>query len=360
MYLKRLKLINFKNYTDKEFEFVSKINLIVGPNGIGKTNLIDSIYYLSFCKSYFNSVDSQNISHDKDYFFISGEFVFDETTEIIQCSVKKNTKKIFKRNDKEYPTLSEHIGLIPAVMIAPTDNQLITGGSEERRRFIDSTISQFNKNYLKNLIKYNKALMQRNKILKDFKQKNQIDNDLLDIIDHQLIIPGNEIFTQRQDFTSNFMPVFTEIYPKISGNTENVGIEYESDLKNNDFKKLLIDSKEKDLILEYTNKGIHKDDLIFKLNNYLIRRIGSQGQQKSLLIALKFAQYNYLVNLSQVKPILLLDDIFDKLDEKRVTNIINFIVADNFGQIFITDTNKKRLEEIIKKIQNVEYKFFEL
>ena len=313
MHLNKLSVINFKNYFEKEMQFSSKINCFVGNNGVGKTNLLDAIYYLSFCKSYFNSVDSQNINHDNDFFVIQGEFLKSDLIENIYCGVKRNERKHFKRNDKEYTKLSDHIGLIPLVMISPSDKIIIIGGSEERRRFINNVITQFDKEYLGDLIKYNKAIISRNKLLKDFAKSSSFNYEVIEIWDEQIIPLGERIFNKRNDFIEKFLPVFQKYYEFISLNNEIINLTYESHLSGNDFRKLLNDSIDRDRILQYTSKGIHKDDLIFNLSDYPIKKMGSQGQQKTFLISLKLAQFEFISQISQQKPILLLDDIFDKL-----------------------------------------------
>ncbi|MBN2520597.1 MAG: DNA replication/repair protein RecF [Bacteroidales bacterium] len=359
MYLKKLHIVNFKNYKEKKFEFSPKINCFVGNNGTGKTNLLDAIYYLSFCKSYFNAIDTENINHDDDYFLIQGEFIKDEVIENIYCGVKKNERKQFKRNDKEYSRLADHIGLINSVMISPIDKILIIGGSEERRKFLNNVIAQFDKAYLEDVINYNKALLNRNKVLKNFAKTDTFNEETIEIWDEQLIPSGTRIYEKRKDFINKFLPIFNKHYENISLKNEIVGLDYESDLSRNDLRELLKSSIEKDRILQYTTKGIHKDDLVFTLSEFPIKRIGSQGQQKTYLITLKLAQFEFLSQISQHKPIFLLDDIFDKLDAERVKQIVKLVADDNFGQIFITDTNQNRLEQILKDIP-IKYKLFQI
>ncbi len=350
MYLKKLSLINFKNFEHVELEFSEKINCFTGLNGIGKTNLLDAIYYLSFCKSYFNQIDSQNIKHDTDFFVIQGEFVRQERLEMIYCGLKSGKKKIFKRNDKEYEKLSEHIGLIPAVIISPDDNTLIIGGSEERRKYIDSVISQFDADYLHRLIKYNRILMQRNKMLKDFSAQKTVFKETLDIYDEQLAAEGSVIFSKRLDFIDKLLPIFQKYYSLISKGQETVDLIFKSQLLEANFIEMLQAARNKDMMLEYTSAGIHKDDLSLELQNRAIKKIGSQGQQKTYLAALKFAQYEFLKSVSGLKPILLLDDIFDKFDSERVGQIIELTADADFGQIFITDTNENRIKNALSQI----------
>ncbi len=359
MYLKKLALLNFKNYSQKEIELSDKINCFVGKNGVGKTNILDAIYYLSFCKSFLNPIDSQNIKHEEDFFVLQGEYDKSNKTENVYCGVKRSAKKQFKRNQKEYQKLSDHIGLFPLVIISPIDYELITGGSEERRKFISGIISQYNKSYLEDLIKYNKALTHRNKLLKNLAKSGEFDQLSIDIWNEQLISPGEKIFKERDNFIEKFIPIFQKYYEYISLKNEKVDLKYESDLQKNNFKDLLIRSIDKDRILQYTTKGIHKDDLIFNLSSFPIKKIGSQGQQKSYLIALKLAQFDFISEINHYKPILLLDDIFDKLDSERVKQIVKLVAEKNFGQIIITDTNQDRLEKILKNT-SIEYKLFNL
>ena len=360
MYLKKLSLINFKNYDNVVLDFSPKINCFIGNNGVGKTNLLDAIHYLSFCKSYFNSIDSMNILHGESFFSITGIFHKNENSpdDKIQCIQRRNFKKIFKVNDNEYSKFSEHIGLYPVVMVSPSDQKLITGGSDERRKFIDKFISQFDKIYLDNLINYNKALMQRNHLLKQYAQKDikdQLSN--LELWNSQLIKYGNEIFQKRNDFILNFIPVFNKYYSVISQSHEHVFMEYDSELSEKKFSDLLAKALAKDRILEYTTVGIHKDDIIFKLGEHQLKIFGSQGQQKSYVLAIRLAQFEYTLNLLEFSPIMLFDDIFDKLDDSRVTQLIKLVSGEKFGQVFITDTQKDRIQRIFD-INNIDHKIF--
>ncbi|HET6244941.1 MAG: DNA replication/repair protein RecF [Bacteroidetes bacterium] len=351
MQLHKLFLINFKNYSEADINFSAKFNCFVGDNGQGKTNLLDAIHYLSFCKSFFNPIDSQNILNDAPFFVIQGEFINEENTENIYCGLKRNEKKKFKRNQKEYSKLADHIGLIPLVLISPADAELITDGSEFRRKFMDSAIAQHNKTYLEKLITYNKILSQRNALLKNFNEKRYFDKDSLEIWDAQLITAGEYINKKRGAFIREFLPLFQKFYIHISGNNETVGIEYESKLNENSFQSLLLESLPKDRNVLYTTCGIHKDDLVFKINEFPIKKMGSQGQQKTFLLALKLAQFEYLKKIKKSLPLLLLDDIFDKLDQKRVARLMEIVGSDDFGQIFITDTNSQRISEILFNLQ---------
>ena len=358
MLLKTLTLINYKNFENKSFDFDSKVNCFVGLNGVGKSNILDSIYHLSYGKSYFNPIPSQNIRHGEEYFMINGMYSINEKEENIIISLKKGVKKIIKRNNKLYRKFSDHIGLIPLVIISPTDRNLIIEGSDTRRKFIDSIISQVNKDYLKDIIKYNKILAQRNSLLKYFAKNNTFESETIDVYDIQLSDMSKRIYKSRNSFMNDFVPIFKNRYKTISENNEEVDIVYKSDLHDSNLIDLLKNSIKKDLILQYTSKGTHRDDLVFLKNDYSIKKFGSQGQQKSFLISLKLAQFDFLEKQNN-SPILLLDDIFDKLDDNRVKQIVNLVNEDKFKQIFISDTNKKRTENAIKSV-NKSYKIFEL
>jgi len=359
MYLQKLSLVNFKNLESQSFDFQQKINCFVGNNGVGKTNILDAIYYLSFAKSYFNSVAVQNIRHGEAFFMIEGDYVLNDRNEKIVCSLKKGQKKVLKRNGKNYEKFSEHIGQLPLVIISPADRDLVTEGSDTRRKFIDGVISQQNKNYLKDLLSYNKVLSQRNALLKYFAANRTFDALNLEFYNEQLSEYGARIFEVRKRFLEKFIPIFNEKYQIISDDKETVNLVYKSQLNDFSMKDLLQQSLEKDKMLQYTSSGIHKDDLSFEIGSYPIKKFGSQGQQKSYLIALKFAQFEFIKQQSNVVPILLLDDIFDKLDESRVLQIINLVDNDEFGQIFITDTHSERTEDIVKQ-SNKPYQIFKL
>ena len=359
MYLQKLSLLNYKNLTQQVFDFKERINCFVGCNGVGKTNILDAIYYLSFAKSYFNSVAVQNIRHGEDFFMLEGSYVQGGREEVILCSLKKGQKKIVKRNGKAYEKFSEHIGKFPLVIISPADRDLIVEGSETRRKFIDSVISQQNQSYLRTLISYNKILLQRNALLKYFAANRTFDAVNLEVYNQQLILYGEIIHKERKEFLKIFIPIFNGRYKTISQGKEEVNLVYRSQLLEADFFDILRDSLVKDKMLQYTSSGVHKDDLVFEIGGYPIKKFGSQGQQKSYLIALKLAQFDFIKAQSKVVPILLLDDIFDKLDENRVTQLISLVNNDQFGQIFITDTHAERTEEVVKRI-NKSYKMFEL
>lgn len=359
MHLQKLSLVNFKNIESQSFDFQSKINCFVGDNGIGKTTVLDAIYYLSFAKSYFNPIALQNIRHGEDFFMIEGTYDLNDREEKILCSMKRGQKKILKRNDKAYDKFSEHIGQLPLVIISPADRDLIVEGSETRRRFIDGVLSQQDKSYLQSLIQYNKVLSQRNALLKYFAANRTFDALNLKIYDEQLIAFGTEIYKKRAGFLEEFTPIFNEKYKQISQQKEQVQLNYISQLHEQTFVDLLQKNTDKDRALQYTSVGIHKDDLSFEISGYPIKKFGSQGQQKSYLIALKLAQFEFIKKLGNITPILLLDDIFDKLDEHRVTQIVNLVNGEEFGQLFITDTHADRTEEVVKKTQQP-YEIFKL
>lgn len=359
MILRKLSLLNYKNFEAQTFEFDPNINCFVGNNGVGKTNVLDAIYHLSFGKSYFNPITIQNIKHGTDFFVIEGIYKKKNSTEKIVVSAKKGQKKIIKRNGKVYDKFSEHIGFLPLVIISPADSDLIIEGSETRRKFIDGVISQRDSEYLHALLKYNKVLAQRNSLLKYFVANNTFNQDTIDIYNEQLHTLGTLIFGKRTVFIKEFLPIFIERYKSISSGIENIHLAYESQLQENDLLTLLQKNIAKDKITQYTNFGIHKDDLIFEIDGHPIKKFGSQGQQKSYLIALKLAQFDFIKNHTKTNPILLLDDIFDKLDEMRVAHLISLVDNENFGQLFISDTHAERTEDVIKKVHQT-YKMFPL
>ncbi len=359
MYLKKLSLTFFKNYGQAELTFSPKINCFVGYNGVGKTNILDAIHYLSLTKSFFNNIDSINIKHGEDYFIVQGSFMRDEEESNIFCSFHKQKQKVLKRNGKEYQKLNDHVGRYPVVMISPADSALITEGSEVRRKFLNKIISQYDASYLDSVLKYNKVLQQRNKLLKDFKASGNFDDEMISIWDSQLIKYGNYIFSERDILVNELIPVFNEYYSFISSRKETVKLEYRSQLKDGEFGQMLKNSADKDRILEYTTVGIHKDDLILELDDYSVKSLGSQGQQKSYLVALKLAKFDYIKRKAGFSPILLLDDIFDKFDAARVEQIIRLVGNHRFGQIFITDTHKSRLQDILTAV-DTDYKMFRI
>ena len=351
MWLKKLGLINFKNYEEAGIDLSPSVNAFTGDNGAGKTNLLDAIHYLALCKSYFNPIDSQQIRNGADFFMIQGAFDKNGSEEVVSCSLKRSQKKQFRRNKKEYQRLADHIGFLPLVMISPYDVSIIIEGSEERRRFIDNVISQTDNSYLDELIAYNKNLVNRNALLKKIAETGRYDPDLLEILNEQLVLSGARIFEKRRAFMDSFLPVFHKHYRYISEGAEEAGLTYDSQLLGDDFSSLLKKSMERDRILERTSAGIHKDDLLFTVNGMPMKKFGSQGQQKSFLISLKLAQYSFLQEKKGYKPLLLLDDIFDKLDDKRIRKLMQMVSHDDFGQIFITDTNRERIETIFAAIR---------
>jgi DNA replication and repair protein RecF len=348
MFLKKISLFNYKNFSEATFEFDTKINCFVGKNGIGKTNILDAIYHLANGKSYFNPLAVQNIKHNEEFFVVDGEFEKNDRNEQIVCSLKKGQKKILKRNGKLYEKFSDHIGFIPLVIISPADRDLITEGSETRRKFIDSVISQLDNQYLQQLIQYQKTVAQRNALLKYFALNHVFEKDTLVIYNEQLNELGQSIFEKRKDFLEKFIPIFNNYYQEISNGSETVQLVYQSDLSEKNTLALLEENLSKDRALQYTSVGVHKDDLSFEIDNHPIKKFGSQGQQKSFLIALKLAQFDFVKKQSGEKPILLFDDIFDKLDEFRVAKIVSMVNNDEFGQLFISDTHAERTENIVK------------
>lgn len=357
--LEELHVLNFKNISEKTLHFTKKINCFVGKNGQGKTNLLDAIYYLAFGKSYFNPVAVQNIKHHEEFFVVEGLFNKTDKKEQIVCSLKKGQKKVLKRNGKIYEKFADHIGLIPLVMISPSDQDLISEGSETRRKFIDLVISQQNPVYLQQVIQYQKVIAQRNALLKYFALNRVFDADTLSIYNEQLNGLGSEIHAHRNDFIAAFNPIFTKYHQQITNNGEHVAIKYESQLHDKNLATLFDENLQKDRLLQYTSVGIHKDDLLFEIDTHPIKKYGSQGQQKSLLIALKLAQFDFIKKQSGVAPILLFDDIFDKLDADRVQKIIEMVNDATFGQLFITDTHEERTELIVKTT-NLDYEIFRI
>ena len=359
MYLKKLALTNFKNYELNELEFSPKINCFVGNNGVGKTNILDAIHYLSLTKSFFNNIDSISIRHGEDYFIIQGTFVRDGEEDQIYCAFQKQKQKLLKRNGKEYQRLSDHVGRYPVVMISPADSALITEGSEDRRRFMNKIISQYSAEYLDSVLRYSKALQQRNKVLKDINLSGNADSDILSIWDAQLVKYGTLVYNEREVLINELIPVFQEYYSLISSDKESVRLKYRSHLSEGSFSENLLNSLTKDRYLEYTTVGIHKDDLMLEMNDSSVKTLGSQGQQKSYLVALKLAKFDYIKRKAGFAPILLLDDIFDKFDSERVEQIIKLVGNERFGQIFITDTHLNRLQDILSS-HKTDYKLFNI
>ncbi len=349
MFLERIYLKNFKNYDEIELDFTENVVVFTGNNGAGKTNLLDAIHCLCLCKSYFNPIDYQSILFDQPFYELKGFFKKDEKKETVYCKVETNKPKIFKKNKKKYIRLSDHIGLFPVVMIAPVDLNLIMDHSDERRKFIDNVIAQYDKSYLIDLLNYSRILSQRNALLKKFAESRSFDDSLLETLNEQLIPLGERLCRKRDEFVKGFIPVFQEFYNSISAKQEEVSFVYDSKLLGTSFKQLLITSLEKDKILQRTTTGIHRDDFIFLIGEYPVKRFGSQGQKKSYVLALKLAKYDILKTQTGIKPILLLDDLFDRLDRQRIMNLLSLILGGDLGQIFLTDTQQQRIEDTLNK-----------
>jgi len=346
--LEALTLHNFKNYNELSVQLKGKIICLLGENGSGKTNFLDAIHYLAIGKSCTNPLDSQNITHDNEFFSIRGKFKNNSEKTEIQCTLKKGQKKIMKWNGNEYDRLSEHVGRIPLVMIAPDDTDLVREHSDGRRRFVDGILSQVDSVYLKNLIQYHRILKQRNGVLKNLSDQGRKDPALLEVYDEQLIDIGHNIYDNRRRFIEQFKPFFSKHYRDISDGKEAVSLVYRSSLKNEDFPDMFRRNLEKDIVMERTQLGIHRDDFVFKIDNYPLKKFGSQGQQKSFLISLKLAQHDFIKEEKGFCPLLLLDDIFDKLDDFRITKLMQLIHNGEFGQIFVTDAREKRTRQIMK------------
>ncbi|EGV34576.1 hypothetical protein HMPREF9431_00289 [Segatella oulorum F0390] len=348
MILRRLSILNYRNIQTATIDLSPKLNCFIGNNGEGKTNILDAVYYLSFCRSAFNPIDAQVMRHDEDFFVLEGDYRSDQgDEEHIYCGMKRGTKKHVKRNKKEYKRLAQHIGLIPLVFVSPADAALIEGGSEERRRLMDVVISQYDHAYMESLMAYNKALQQRNAMLK---QGEAADTALLSIWEEQMAAHGTELYQKRTAFVGQLVPVFQEIYSYISGGSERVGLRYVSHGQRGELLDTIQRDRYKDLAVGYSLHGTHRDDLEMLLDGFPMKREGSQGQHKTFALALKLAQYSFLHRQSgEQKPLLLLDDIFDKLDAGRVERIIQFVSGEAFGQIFITDTNRTHLDMILGK-----------
>ena len=356
MILNLISLINYKNHEHLKVNFSDDINCFLGKNGVGKTNLLDAIYYLSFCKSYYSNVELNNIRYGESFFMIQGDYTDDNNNKCVVSSSLQNKQKKVQLNNKKYNKLSNHIGKIPLVIITPMDSSVILGGSDERRRFFDKFLSQLDRNYMNDLIVYNKVLQQRNILLKKYSSIKD-SHELLSVYDNSLCEYGDKIYLKRTECIQNIIEIVQKYYNIISNQSEFVDIRYQSQLYEADFLQLLQNSRKKDQILTYTTNGIHRDDFIFSINKHSLRKSGSQGQQKTFLIALKFAYFEILKDILKMKPILLLDDIFDKLDHDRVEQIIRILNEKEFGQIFITDTSKERIDKILNKV-NIQSKYF--
>lgn len=353
MFLRELNILNYKNIREARLRFSDKLNCFIGLNGQGKTNILDAIYYLSFTKSAYNTIDSQNITHGEDMAMLQGSYAMPNDEEIvISCGIKRGVKKQFRRGKKDYKRLIDHIGLIPLVMVSPQDSELVSEGSDERRRFMDGVISQYNRSYLEHLTQYNALLKQRNALLKQYEDTpaHAVPTDLFEVIEVQLADHATYIYKERQAFIEQFVPYFREVYAAISGDKEQPELRYVSQLQNRDLTEAFGRTRARDLILGWSSQGVHKDELEMFLGEYPLKRVGSQGQQKTFLLAMKLGQALYLgQTMDNGNPILLLDDIFDKLDSERVEQIIRLTADNRFGQIFITDTDRQHLTSILQK-----------
>ncbi|MAQ69918.1 MAG: DNA replication and repair protein RecF [Flavobacteriales bacterium] len=352
MILKFLSLINFKNHESLQIDFSPQVNCFLGNNGVGKTNLLDAIHYLSFCKSYYNIVEADNIKYGERFFMLKGEFLNQDNTDFFIDASLKEKVKYFKYNGKKYDKLSDHIGKIPLVIITPLDSNIILGGGDERRKFIDRLLSQLDSTYLYNLMSYNKVLQQRNALLKEANFHNA-NSDLLSTYDKSLSEYGYQIYLKRKDCLARIIGDVQSYYSFISEKQESIDIIYKSQLNENSFEDILIQNRTKDKLLMFTSSGVHRDDFIFTINSHSLKKSGSQGQQKTFLIALKFAYYSLLKSVLNMDPLLLLDDIFDKLDARRVEKVIRMLNQNQFGQIFITDTSFERIDSIMSKVDNI-------
>ena len=353
MRLKKLSLINFKNLLQTEIALSEGINCFVGDNGAGKTNVLDAIYYLSMTKSALTMTDGQSVMHGEDFFVLDGSYVAeDERVESVNCSFTKRTGKVLKRNGKEYERMSDHVGNFPVVMVSPQDTELITDAAEERRRYLNAFISQLDRQYMVSLMRYNAVLAERNKFL-----KCSSDEQMLQIYDMQLSEHGTRVYERRREIIEQMQPLVEEYYKVLSGDREQIEIRFRSELEELPLRDILIRSRERDIVNQFTTSGIHRDDVVFKICGYPLRKYGSQGQQKSFLIALKLAQYRLIAEATGEKPILLLDDLFDKLDVGRVAKLLEVVSSDDFGQICITDCNKLHLEELLGRADK-EYRLF--
>lgn len=356
MILNGISILNFKNIEEVALQFSPKVNCFIGNNGMGKTNILDAVYYLSFSKSYVNQGDSMVVTHGAEYMLLKGDYTRRDESEEIVLSLQKGKRKVLKRNGKEYKKLSQHIGFLPVVMVSPMDWELIRGAGDERRRLMDMIISQSNAEYLATLIKYGKAVENRNVMIRN----GYRDPILFETVEEQICTSAHYIHECRKAWTEEFSPIFMEYYRNISGSAETVRLSYKSHLHEMPMKTLLDMNRERDMVVGFTSRGVHRDDIELLLGEHSMRRTGSQGQCKTYTVALRLAQYDFLKRTSGITPILLLDDIFDKLDAHRVENIISMVSkGDGFGQIFITDTNRTHLDEIIKHVGG-EYRIFEV
>ncbi len=351
MFLEKLSLVNFKNHSSTNLTFQQGVNCIVGSNGVGKTNVLDAIYYMSYCKGMFNPIDSQNITHDAPLFVVEGFYQTEHDSFKVYCGVKRGQKKVFKWNKVTYERLVDHIGKVPLVHITPSDTGLITEGSEMRRKFMDSIISQYDSSYLNVLVRYQKVLSQRNALLKMLQSERRTDNESLLAFDAQLDMYGTELHEKRKEFALVFNPLFLSYYSLLTEGKETTSFVYQSALETEPLSQLLLGSRSKDYTLGHTTQGTHKDDLKFLLEGHPMKKFGSQGQQKSFVVALKLAQFDLMSEKLSQKPLLLLDDIFDKLDKHRVKALMTLVSEQHFGQVFVTDANKQRIDDLFADIK---------
>ena len=345
MYLKKLVLINFKNIAQAEITLSERLNCFVGDNGAGKTNVLDAVYYLSMSKSALSMTDGQSVRHGEDFFVVEGTYAGDSgLSDTVNCSFLRRSGKVLKLNGKEYDRMADHVGRFPVVMVSPQDSVLITDAAEERRRYLNAFLSQLDRDYLASLMRYNAVLAERNRFL-----KSSSDEQMLQIYDMQLADHAARIYERRRDIIERMRPLVAEFYRQLSGDREQVEIEYRSELASASMGELLLASRERDIVNGFTTSGVHRDDMSLRIGGYPLRKYGSQGQQKSFLMSLKLAQYRILTEVCGERPLLLLDDLFDKLDTSRVENLLSLVAGDGFGQIFITDCNRSRLETILSR-----------
>ena len=350
LFLQSIAVFQFKNYTNRLFSFSERVVGICGNNGVGKTNLLDAIHYLCFTRSYFTRTDANSVQQGRIGFRLEGHFTLNDKPEKTTCVLRESGKKEFSVNEQPYDKFSQHIGRYPCVVIAPDDALLITGGSEERRKFLDAMLSQLDERYLQHLISYTRVLQQRNALLKAFAESGNRNNSLLDVLDEQLLAPGEYIFNKRKEFLVSFLPLVRHLYLDIAKQQEDISLFYESELLQSGFTELLAATRQRDCLTQRTTAGVHRDNIEMNLGNLAFRSIASQGQRKSLLFALKLAEMEILKKEKGFAPILLLDDVFEKLDETRISNLLQRVCIENEGQVFITDTNEARLVQHLDSI----------
>ena len=357
MYLENLKLSNFKTYAEVDVDFCRNVNCLVGNNGVGKTNLLDAVYYLSFCKSCFNNIDVQNIRQGEEFFAMHGLYDLEGEKVPVSCIQRRGQPKQMRWNKKLCKTFGEHIGRLPLVMVSPNDQGIILGGSDVRRKFLDGVVSQTDKQYLEHLLQYQRALEQRNRLLKQFYEERRWDEASVSVWDEQLVRHGEMLYSGRREFMEGFRPLFEEYFGWITGGGEVGEVRYVQ-LSTDDLASQLMEARQHDRYAQYTTVGPHKDDIELTVGGMAVKRFGSQGQQKTFVLALKLAQFEYIYRHGGVKPVLLLDDVFDKLDLARVTQLVRLVGSDRFGQVFLTDTQPGRVERIFEEMPQVEHRIF--